>query len=294
VIIVLGSINLDQVGNVPRLPKPGETVSGTSFAISPGGKGANQALAARRAGADVVLVGAVGTDVFAGEALSLLKHDGVDLSKVRTVPGATGIAMILVDERGENVIAAIPGANTTVSADDAERAFELARPGDIILLQQEVPQAATRRALALGREHGLVTVLNTAPLLATTVGIAGQASIMVANEAEFLLLTGCERDGIDGAMASWAAQNRQTVIVTLSAEGAKAATGHATLRIPAPRIDPVDTVGAGDTFCGYFASALDKGWTTELALKIAIRAASHACLSSGAQTAMPYAHDLDG
>ena len=156
---VFGSINLDLVGAVERIPRPGETVPGGGFATAAGGKGANQALAARRAGADVRMGGAVGTDSFAAEALALLRDGGVELSQVRAVAGPTGIAMILVDRQGENVIAVLPGANGQVGPDEALAALAELRRDDVLLLQQEIPQAATLRALerarALTRAHAI-------------------------------------------------------------------------------------------------------------------------------------------
>ena len=163
-ITVFGSTNLDQIGTVSRLPKPGETVAGGTFSMAAGGKGANQALAARRAGASVRHVSGVGNDAFADLALALLKADGVDLSAMKVVEGATGIAMIFVDSHGENVIAILPGANGAMTADDAEAALK-GLSGGVMLVQQEIPQAATERALDLARAQGITAILNTAPCL---------------------------------------------------------------------------------------------------------------------------------
>lgn len=293
-IIVFGSTNLDQVGTVPRLPKPGETVAGGRFTTAAGGKGANQALAARRAGRPVAHVGAVGDDAFAEAALALLRADGVDLAGVATVAEPTGIAMILVDAAGENVIAVLPGANGTIAAADAERALARAATDDIVLLQQEIPQAATARALAIARERGITTMLNTAPFLDTTPEVAPLASILVANETEFALLTRCDPDHPEAAIAAWAAEHGQTVVVTRGAAGATAAIADgALLHIPAPKIVPVDTVGAGDTFCGYLAAGLDAGDGFEAALRRAVAAASLACLAPGAQPAIPRRDAVD-
>ena len=291
-ITVFGSTNLDQVGTVSRLPKPGETVAGGTFSMAAGGKGANQALAARRAGAEVRHVSAVGRDAFADLALELLEKDGVDLSGMKVVDGATGIAMIFVDTHGENVIAILPGANGTVTAEDAGTALANVS-GGVLLLQQEVPQAATERALDIAREKGLTAILNTAPFLETTKAVAHKATILIANETEFALLTGRGIEDLDAAMADWARQHSQTVIVTLGGEGARAATADGkTISVPALKVTPVDTVGAGDTFCGYLAAGLDAGLDLEAAMKRAAVAASLACLNAGAQPAIPYAADV--
>ena len=292
-ITVFGSTNLDQVGTVSRLPKPGETVAGGTFSMAAGGKGANQALAARRAGAQVRHVSAVGKDTFADLALDLLKQDGVDLSGLKTVDGPTGIAMIFVDSHGENVIAVLPGANGTVSADDADAALENVS-GGVLLLQQEVPQAATERALDIARQKGITAILNTAPFLDTTTALAPKASILIANETEFALLTGRGIDALDAAMADWAKAHSQTVIVTLGGEGARAVTADGQIiAVPALKVKPVDTVGAGDTFCGYLAAGLDAGLALEAAMRRAAIAASLACLKPGAQPAIPYASEVE-
>ncbi|KKC37811.1 ribokinase [Devosia epidermidihirudinis] len=293
-ITVFGSTNLDQVGTVSRLPKPGETVAGGTFSMAAGGKGANQALAARRAGADVRHISAVGDDAFADLALELLKADGVDLSEVKTTPNPTGIAMIFVDTHGENVIAILPGANGTVSADQAEVALKSLSKGSVLLLQQEVPQAATVRALDLAKAQGVTSILNTAPFIETTKEVAPKAAILIANETEFELLTGRGIAELDAAMADWAKAHNQTVIVTLGADGAKGVTKDGEkIAVPAMKVKPVDTVGAGDTFCGYLAAGLDQGLNLETAMRRAVVAASLACLKAGAQPAIPYVAEVE-
>jgi ribokinase len=290
-ITVFGSTNLDQVGTVSRLPKPGETVAGGTFSMAAGGKGANQALAARRAGAAVRHISAVGKDAFADLALELLKADGVDLSALKIVEEPTGIAMIFVDAAGENCIAVLPGANGTMTPADAEKALG-SLSGGVLLLQQEIPQEATERALDLAKEKGLISILNTAPFLETTRAVAHKASILIANETEFELLSGHGVAELDEAMADWARQHGQTVIVTLGGDGAKAAIGDRLIAVPALPIKPVDTVGAGDTFCGYLAAGLDAGLELEAAMRRAAIAASLACLKPGAQPAIPMAADV--
>lgn len=290
-ITVFGSTNLDQVGTVSRLPKPGETVAGGTFSMAAGGKGANQALAARRAGAQVRHVSAVGRDAFADAALALLRQDGVELDQLKIVDGPTGIAMIFVDGAGENVIAVLPGANATLTAADAEAALA-GLDGGVLLLQQEIPQAATERALELARAQGMVSVLNIAPYLDSTRAVAPKASILIANETEFELLTGRGVAELDAAMLDWSRTHGQTVIVTLGGDGAKAAVDGKLLQVPALPVKPVDTVGAGDTFCGYLAAGLDAGLELEAAMRRAAVAASLACLNPGAQPAIPYDKDV--
>lgn len=292
-ITVLGSVNLDLIGRVDRLPHPGETIAGTTFTTAPGGKGANQALAARRAGAAVRMVGAVGTDAFAAEALAALRDGGVGLDAVHAAQGATGVAMILVDDAGENVIAVLPGANGTLGRSEAATALDGMGSGDTLLLQQEIGQESTGHALELALARGVRVILNTAPFLETTAAFARRATITVANETEFALLAG---DGapLEALMRDWAAATGNTIIVTLGPEGARAATAEAFIAVPSRRIDPVDTVGAGDTFCGYLAAGLDAGLSLEAAMRRAAVAASLACLKPGAQPAIPFAADVDG
>jgi len=293
-IIDFGSVGLDLIGTVPRLPGAGETVLGGAFASAPGAKGANQALAAKRAGRPVRHVCAIGNDDFGKQALALLVEGGVDLSQMRQADQPTAIAMIFVDAQGENCIAVLPGANATNTAADAERALADANGGDVLLLQQEIPQAATERALDLARQKGVVSILNTAPFLDSTPAIAGKASILVANETEFALLCGGETEPLEGLMRDWAATHRQTVIVTLGGDGARAATAAGQfISVPALKITPVDTVGAGDTFTGYLAAGLDAGLDLEAAMRRAAIAASLACTKAGAQPAIPQAPEVD-
>ncbi|MBO9590988.1 ribokinase [Devosia sp.] len=292
-ITIFGSTNLDQVGTVSRLPRPGETVAGGTFSMAPGGKGANQALAARRAGAEVRHVSAVGNDAFADMALDLLRQGGVDLSSLSQVEAATGIAMIFVDAEGENVIAVLPGANGTMSTEDAERHLASLTANDTLLVQQEIPQAATRRALEIARSKGTRSVLNTAPFLADTADLAPLADIVVANETEFSLLTGRPIADLEAAATAWVQRTGRTIVVTLGPEGAYARTPRGSFFVPAHRVEPVDTVGAGDTFCGYLAAGLDAGLSLEEAMRRAAIAGSLACCHAGAQPAIPTKAEVD-
>jgi ribokinase len=286
-ITVLGSVNLDLIATVSRIPQPGETVPGTSFATAPGGKGANQALAAARAGGKVRLVGAAGRDRMGDEALALLQQGGVDLGALRRLDQQQGVAMIMVDAAGENIIGIVPGTNGTLTPEDADTAVAALTDRDVLVVQQEIPQAATMRALGVARLHGTTTILNTAPFLDTTAAVAGTASIVVANETEFALLSGGEVGDLPTAMSLWARSRRQTIIVTLGPDGAVAATPDDVISVPALAVEPVDTVGAGDTFVGYLAAGLDAGLDLEAAMRRAAIAARLACLKPGAQPAIP-------
>ncbi len=285
-IVVFGSINLDLIGTVSRIPAPGETVPGTAFSRAPGGKGANQALAARRAGASVRLIGAAGADAMGDEALALLAESGVDLGAVQRLDTAQGVAMIFVAEDGENVIGIFPGANGALGAADAERELATLAEGDVLVVQQEVGAGATISALGMARDAGALSILNTAPFLPTTREAAKRADIVVANETEFALLAGA--GDLDAKMAGYAEATGRTIIVTLGAEGARAAWPGGALGVPALRVTPLDTVGAGDTFVGYLAAGLGDALALEAAMRRAGAAASLACLAAGAQPAIPH------
>lgn len=293
-ITVIGSINLDLIATVGRLPGPGETVPGGDFKSAPGGKGANQALAAARAGAAVRMVGAVGKDAFAGEAIAYLKDGGVDLAGVAETFAATGIALILVGGDGENMIAVVPGANGSVVPGDLVKAQF--KKGDVILLQHEIPLSTVDAALDAARQAGAITMLNTAPFRAEAASFVGKADYVVANETEFdlyaeaLALPAGERPE---RMREFARRTGATVIVTLGGEGVLAATGSDLVHVEALKITPVDTVGAGDTFCGYLAASLSAGLDLKQALRRAAAAGSLACLKPGAQPAIPLAAEVD-
>ncbi|RWX76856.1 ribokinase [Neorhizobium lilium] len=291
-ITVFGSINMDLIATTDRLPQPGETVSGSQFSTAAGGKGANQALAARRAGSTVRMAGAVGEDGFAEPALALLEEAGVDLSGVARVQEATGTALILVGGTGENMIAVVPGANGTVSESDAAAALYAMSPGDIMMLQLEIPPASVEAALNGAREKGVVTVINTAPLTADAPHLARLADIVVANETEFALLLGRElRDNAarEEALRQLHQETGQTIVVTLGADGVIAIRDGELTSAKGLAIEPVDTVGAGDTFCGYLATGLDQGLSFVDALRRAAVAGSLACLARGAQPSIPLA-----
>ncbi|WP_163272437.1 ribokinase [Chelativorans alearense] len=293
-ITIVGSINLDLIARVERLPGPGETVPGDDFSTAPGGKGANQALAARRAGAPVRMVGAVGSDAFAGEAVALLKEAGVDLSAVKERDTATGTAVILVGGDGENMIAVIPGANGQVLPQDVEQAAF--RPGEFVLLQHEVPLETVKAALEAARAAGAVSLLNTAPFHAEAAGFLALADYVIANETEFDLYAealALEGEDREARMRAFAKDTGRTIVVTLGKDGVVAATPEDFLRVPTLSIAPVDTVGAGDTFCGYLAAGLADGLALKDALRRAAVAGALACLEPGAQPAIPIRADVD-
>jgi ribokinase len=283
-ILTFGSINADIVVPVPKLPQPGETVLGGSYELLPGGKGANQALAARRAGAEVMLVGAVGSDGFAAIALASLHGEGVDTHLVRGIELPTGCALIMVSSSGENIIAVAPGANMGVRCDWVSE--DLLDANTTLVAQLEVPPGETQALIRRVRRRGGRSVLNLAPALPIDLAWLPEIDLLVANESEAATMSP-DPMGI-------ARRLRQGLVVTRGAAGASVllADGRQ-LDLPALAIEPVDTTGAGDTFVGVLAAAVDLGATLEDAVRRATAAAGLACLARGAQTAMPRAAAID-
>jgi ribokinase len=292
-IVVFGSINIDLVTRAERIPAPGETVLGGDYVTIPGGKGANQALAARRAGAEVALVGAFGRDDFAAAALSLLKADGVDLAASRATHKATGAAFITVDPQGENAIVVASGANAEARASH----LEATRLGahDFLLLQREVPIAEVVAAAAWAARRGAKVVLNAAPAGELSADLMANLAFLVVNEHEAAIVGGAFgfAGAPDALAAAMATRFGTAVIVTLGAAGAVAHADGRRYEAPAPKIEVVDTTAAGDTFVGAFAAALDSGLPFETALRRGLAAGSLACTKPGAQPSMPYKAEID-
>lgn len=291
-IVVFGSINLDLVTRVDHIPAPGETVLGRSYDRIPGGKGANQALAARRAGSAVVLAGATGADEFAEIALSLLRSEGVDLSSVAQVALPTGAAFISVDARGQNAITVAAGANMAARGSAVE-ATRLGA-GDILLLQREVPDAEGQVAAELARRRGGRVVLNLAPAGRIPDGLLSALDILVMNEHEAETL-GSALGAADGADLARLLDQRfgLATVLTLGEKGAVAWDGGRAIQVAAPRVTVVDTTAAGDTFVGAFAAALDAGLDFAAALHRGVIAGSLACTRPGAQTSIPAREEIE-
>ena len=288
-IVVLGSINLDIRFDVESLPLAGETLHARRRSYFGGGKGANQVLAAKRAGAEAVLFGAVGDDGSAKIALQELVEAGVNLSGVAVVPEETGSANIYVDCLGENCIVVSAGANGFVDIDIAVSSVSAMR-GGILVLQQEVPFATNKAAIEVARLHGVKTILNISPFDVTSLELSRLADIVIANQHEWTRLN----DGEDcpESMREWCRRSNQILVVTRGAAGVAVSTAQEFFEVEAPAIQPLDTVGAGDTFCGYFAAELDRGGSLQEAAGVAVVAASIACLRAGAQPSIPLRHDV--
>ena len=291
-IFVFGSINIDLVTRVPTIPAPGETVLGRSYALVPGGKGANQALAARRAGAEVALAGATGRDDFARAALALLGADGVDLTRVERVEAPTGAAFIAVDEKGENAIVVASGANLFARAAALDGAA--LGKGDTLLLQRETPESETLAAARLARTRGARVILNLAPAGAFAAEWLDVLDILVVNEHEAVAVGRALGLAGDAEAVARALDARGVATVaTLGAAGAVAWSGGARHAVAAPKVEVVDTTGAGDCFVGAFAAALDRGLPIGAALAQGVAAGALACTRAGAQPSLPRRGEIE-
>lgn len=292
-ILVIGSLNADLVVRVSRFPAPGETISGEDLAIIPGGKGANQAVAAARQGAQVSMVGCVGDDSFGPALVQNLQSSRVDTSHVRTDPASTGTATIVVDAQGQNSIVLSPGANAKVSTSDVDAvSFENAK---ILLLQFEIPFKTVTYAASVARQNGLRVVLNPAPARPIPDSLLANIDILIPNESELQLLTGMPVNDMESAKPAaqaLLAKGVETVIVTLGSNGALLVTPEATVNIPAFNVDVVDTTAAGDAFIGGFAAALLKGSSLEDAVRYGNASGALAATKFGAQPSLPTAEDV--
>lgn len=273
-ITVVGSVNLDLVAHCPRLPRPGETITAHGSGRFPGGKGANQALAARRAGAEVRLIAAVGDDANAPEALALLRESGVDLSPLVVTDEPTGLAMIAVADGGENQIVVVPGANAVLPAEAVD-----VSGAEAVLCQLEIPMEAV---VAAARTCAGLFCVNAAPARPLPAEVLERADVVIVNETE--------RDALAESLEDASA----LVVVTLGAAGAKAFRSRRLVaEAQPPPVDPIDTVGAGDAFCGVLVTALALGRDVRRALRRAVTAGALATTRHGAQPSLPTAAEIE-
>ncbi len=288
-VVVVGSANADMVVRVPQLPLPGETRLGGVFALVPGGKGANQAVAAARLGAAVTFVGCVGADSF-GDMLALnLENEGIGTGFVVRDPDAqTGVALITVDETyGENTIVVAPGANAKLSPALVDLAAAAIRDADVVLCQLEIPMETVLFALQTARGAGVTTILNPAPAQALPGDMLAAVSVLTPNQTEAAQILGGDYDPSASALML-KHRGVETVLVTLGADGVRLVTADQNLGIPAfPAAHVADTTAAGDCFNGALAVALGEGQPLEDAVKFANAAASLSVETEGAQPSLP-------
>ena len=286
-VLVVGGANVDYVVAAPRLPAPGETVAGGSLLVNHGGKGANQAVAARRLGAEVRFLGCVGDDAAGATVRARLAAEGIDVSGMfSTAEAATGAALIVVDPDGRYQIAVAPGANHCLRVEWlATRSEHFAWP-EVVVCPLELPPATVAWTLREARARGVLTVLNPAPVQPLPDDAWSCVDYLTPNEGEAARLSGGRTDP-EAAAAILLARGVGTVVVTLGAEGALARHGATTLRVPAPAITAIDTTGAGDAFNGALAVALGESRPLAEALRFASAAGALTCTSRGAQDSLP-------
>lgn len=296
-VIVVGSLNADLVVRSPRFPQPGETISGEDLQIIPGGKGANQAVAAARHAARVSMVGRVGSDSFGPFLVDNLKSNQVDESHVKVDDSATGTAIIIVDANGQNSIVLSPGANGKVSPADVDVEHASFLNSKLLLLQLEIPTPTVLHAAKQAREHGLQVILNPAPAKPLPAELLAHVDILIPNESELALLTSLPVH--DAASAETAAKEIlklgvKTVIVTLGSKGALLVTESQTAHVNAFKVNVVDTTAAGDAFIGGFAaSLLLDGKSLEEAVRYGCACGALAATKFGAQPSLPTKNEVE-
>jgi ribokinase len=290
-VLVAGAINTDLVARVAKAPDAGETVTGSSFAIFGGGKGANQAIAVARSGVPTAMFGALGDDDFGRQRRVDLDSEGIDTDSVaRSTTAASGVALIVVEEEtGQNRISYVPGATMTLTPEQARAAVDRASPS-VVLTTLEPPPETLAALLAAGKRRGATIVLNASPEAIGAKPFLEDIDVLVVNEteAEDLLGYAVSAASGEGAARSLAALGPGTVVVTLGAGGAAVSHDGKTATFAAPRVDVIDTTGAGDAFCGAFAADLARGVDPVLASRTGVAAGSLATTIPGAYPGIPY------
>lgn len=296
-IMVVGSSNTDMVVKTERLPAPGETVIGGEFVSVPGGKGANQAVAAARLGAEVVFVARVGSDLFGDASLRNFEREGlVTEYVVRDPERPSGVALIFVDESGENMIAVAPGSNGALSLRDVDRAADVLSECDALIVQLEVPIETVTHAVWLAHERGVRVILNPAPACPLPKELFAMVDVLTPNESEARQLLGLQTDqpaDDPSVLRRFIDMGVKSVILTLGARGVLAITPNEHRVIPAPRVQAVDTTAAGDAFTGALGVALSSGMDIWDASKFACRAAATSVTRLGAQCSMPTREEVE-
>ena len=283
-ICVVGSLNMDLCVQTPRVPVLGETILGGGFFTSPGGKGANQAVAAAKLGAEVTMVGRVGGDAFGAQLTENLRLHGVATGHIRTCAAPTGVAVILLSGH-DNCIVVDPGANALLTPSDIEDAEAAIAQSDVLLLQLEIPAQTARRAMELARGHGVKTLLNPAPASQLPPDFLALADVLTPNESECEILTGLADERL--AVKALLRLGVPRVVATLGSEGVLCSEGKAPVHKPAWPVRAADTTAAGDSFTGALAVSLAKGLDFDASVDFALAAAALAVTRMGAQASLP-------
>jgi len=296
-VVVIGSANTDLVIRVPQLPRPGETVTGGRFAVVAGGKGANQAVAAARAGAHVTLVANIGRDVFGDATLQGLRRKRIYTRYVaRSIATSSGVALIMVDQRGENVIGVAPGSNDELLPGHIDAALPAIRAARCLMVQLEIPLATVRRTIELAHHHDVPVLLNPAPARPLPPKMLQQARWLTPNENELAALTGGlptrNKSAVETAARKLRVRGVENILVTCGAHGVCWCSGAGTRWFNAPKVSAIDTVGAGDCFSGAFATAVAEGKSVEESIRFAIAASAISVTRPGAQSSMPTRREI--
>jgi len=291
-IVVIGSVNTDLVVRGPCIPSPGETVTGGSYLRAQGGKGANQAVSAARAGADVTFIARVGDDELGHDAIESLRDEGIDVGHVRRDPDqATGVALIMVDEEGENAISVAPGANAHLSADDVEAARAAIESADVLVAQLETPLPAVERAAAIASAANATVILNPAPARSLSTSVLGLVDVLTPNQGESAFLT----TEVEPRTAAIRLRGLgvTSVVVTLGPRGALVVTADGEWSVPGFPVSAIDSTAAGDAFNGFLAVFLAEGLDLGEAVRRACAAGALATIVPGARPSLPFRDPVD-
>jgi len=294
-ILIIGSSNTDMTVKTDKLPKPGETLLGGVFALGAGGKGANQAVAARRLGGDVTLICKVGNDLFGQNSVKHYEEEGLDVSNVLISDKPSGVALITVDADAENSIVVAPGANMDFTDEDVKKISKAVKECGILLLQLEIPIDTVLKVAKMGYEAGAMVVINPAPAAKLPEEIFKYISLFIPNETELTTFSGIEVSDEQTAISAAKAMNAKgvgKVIVTMGSKGSLLWDGKESRTIKAHKVKAVDTTAAGDTYCGALCVALSEGKTLYEAIEFATSASSLTVQKMGAQDSIPYRKDI--
>ena len=296
-ILVIGSSNTDMTVLADRLPAPGETVLGGDFKMGQGGKGANQAIAAKRLGGNVTFVCKVGRDVFADNSIKAYEQDGLDTSRILRCDTPSGVALITVDAKAENCIVVAGGANSKVTEADIEGLADEIKGAAVLLMQLEIPVPAVMKAAKIAHEAGVKVVLNPAPAAALPAELFENVDLIIPNETEISLLSGVQASDEESTVAAVEAMRRKgakDVIVTLGSKGSLVCeAGKTPVAVPSCKVKAVDTTAAGDTFCGGLCVGLVEGRTLVEAVQFATKASSITVQRMGAQSSIPFRNEVE-
>lgn len=294
-ILVIGSSNTDMTVKSRKMPAPGETVTGGVLHMGPGGKGANQAVAARRLGGDVSFVCKVGRDIFGDNALAGYEREGIDISRTMRSEMPSGVALILVDESGENSISVAPGANADITVEDIRSVADVIRAADYLILQLETPVESVVEAARIAHEAGVYVILNPAPACPLPEEVFGYISLLTPNRSEIAILSGMEvkdEESLRIAASKLRAAGVGDLVVTLGSAGSLVFSGDEETMVPALKVDAVDTTAAGDTFCGGLCVGLSEGLGLVEAARFATTASALTVQKMGAQDSIPFRNQI--